>query len=134
MEINEIEQLYENNKDYFLFSFNEIKYLKDKNNIILGNNIVGSALLEFYKQELNKFDFDDYTNYKIFKKEFSSILNKFIFNITLNKEELKSEIEDDLELFAYFYIIPKDKIGEEENDLYSINEGFNYNPISTYIQ
>lgn len=134
MEINEIEQLYENNKDYFLFSFNEIKYLKDKNNIILGNNIVGSALLEFYKQELNKFDFKDYTNYKIFKKEFSSILNKFIFNITLNKEELKSEIEDDLELFSYFYIIPKDKIGEEENDLYSINEGFNYNPISTYIQ
>ena len=68
---------------------------------------------------------------KVLKKEFSSILNKFIFNISLSNEELKSEVEDDLNHFSYFYIIPKNMIGDTENDLYSLNKGFNYEPIST---
>ena len=134
MSLNEIQDLYKKEKDYFLFTYSEIKYLKEKDqDFIIKNCISGEKILKFYENQLEILENENYLKYKILKKEFSSILNKFIFNISLSNEELKSEVEDDLNHLSYFYIIPKNMIGDTENDLYSLNKGFNYEPISTYF-
>ena len=86
MSINELSKIYENDKDNFIFTLNEIKYLKAyeskyKVNLIKNNSVDESKLIEYYSKCKKKLKEDIGTKI-IIQKEFSSILYKFIFQVT----------------------------------------------------
>lgn len=133
---NDFKEFYENNKEKFIFSYNELEFLKTKQKgsqykFIKENFVDGDELIKFYKEYIDDIDKMDFDRFKIIKKEFSSIINKFIINFTLNDDELESKIldedEGDFEKLSYFYIMDKKLIGDDEYSLYSIENGLNYN-------
>ena len=129
MSINELSKIYENDKDNFIFTLNEIKYLKAyeskyKVNLIKNNSVDGSKLIEYYSKCKKKLKEDIGTKI-IIQKEFSSILYKFIFQVTSNDFEDLIETQE-LEGWDYFYVIPEEKIGNGKKYIYSIKNGFNF--------
>ena len=111
----------------FVFSLKELIFIKEISNnwkIIEENTINGKQLLEYYK--FCKVNSSSLNQKLLTRIEFSSIINKFTINIALNDKELEDEICI-LENIDYFYVIPTNKIGEDEDSLYSMKTGFNYN-------
>lgn len=132
MTINEFESFYKTYENNFIFSLNELKFLKNKQDgsnfrFIENNYINGGELLEFYKNFLNSFKNEDFNKIKIIEKEFSSILNKFIINVSINSEDINDKLTS-FEKFGYFLILPIEYIGDTEESLYSKKKGFNYHP------
>lgn len=132
----DLERIYESNKKNFVFSFNELKFLKDIgeiNNHVLFNGLTinGSELIDYYVSLIENVK-NDYLQTRIIKKEFSSILYKFIINVSINNDDLESKIET-FEKIGFFYILPSELIGDSEDELYSIKLGFNYNSSITEI-
>lgn len=131
MNIDEIKEMYNSNKDNFIFTLNEIKYLKSYESeygakLIKDNSIDGAKLIKCYENQINNFK-KDIGAKKIVQKEFSSILYKFIFQVTGNETEFEELIiTHDLKKRGYFYVIPQKKIGDGENCIYSIKNGFNF--------
>lgn len=128
----DLKKFHENNKDNFIFSFNELKFLKDKqkysSHVFIENNLInGCELIKFYMEFINNFIKFDFNGVKIIEKEFSSILNKFIINISINNEEIEQKL-DSFKKFGYFRILPIEYIGDDEYALYSEKRGFNYHP------
>lgn len=123
------EEFYFSNKNKFIFSFNELKFIKsfDFDENVYGFNCVnGDVLLDYYKSLLKKVDKEDYYQYRLLQKEFSSIFYKFIINVSVNfYDDLYSEIKS-LEQVGYFYVLPKEAIGDGEYDFCSLKTGFNY--------
>ncbi|MEN4019018.1 MAG: hypothetical protein PQ968_11360 [Methanobacterium sp.] len=131
MSLDELSKIYENDENNFIFTLNEIKYLKNyeseyKVNLIKNNSVDGAKLIECYSKCIKKLKKDIGAKI-ILQKEFSSILYKFIFQVTGNElefEELK--ITQGLDCRGFFCIIPEDKIGNGEEYIYSIKKGFNF--------
>ena len=125
-----LEEFYFSNKNKFIFSLNELKFIKsfDYDEKVYGMNCVhGDVLLNYYQYLLKNVDKTDYFQYLLLQREFSSIFYKFIINVSVNFfDELYSEIRS-LEQVGYFYVLPKDNIGDDEYDFYSLKTGFNYN-------
>lgn len=130
MSIKDISKLHPILKDNFNFTFEEIKYLKDKKyngkSIIIENRISGKNLLNYYKNLINEIDKKDFNNFKILNKEFSSLLNKFIINVIINDENIVYDLEK-FEKVGFFYVIPNKYIGNTEDSFYSLEQGFNFN-------
>ena len=132
--MEKLSKIYENNKDKFIFTFKEIKYLKKYEfrygvNLIRNNSVDGSKLINCYIKCIEKLK-KNIEAKKILQKEFSSILYKFIFQVTGNKREFEElKITQDLECRGFFCIIPEDKIGNGEKYIYSIEKGFNFDFI-----
>ncbi len=125
----EFSEIYKNNEEKFVFTSNEINYLKNYENeydahIIKNNNIDGSELINCYGKYIKKFE-NDFSAKKIIQKEFSSILYKFIFQVAGDKHEDLVETQG-LRKIGYFYVIPDEMIGEGVNKIYSLKNGFNF--------
>ncbi|MDR0911081.1 MAG: CRISPR-associated helicase Cas3' [Methanobrevibacter sp.] len=130
---DELEKIMVDFKKKFIFSVNELRYLKEKElkynlNLFNENKVDGSKLLKIYNiifKEIN----NDLGKKKIFEKEFSSILDKFIFNASVfNFEKLNSVFN--FKQYGYFYVITSDFIKDDDEspeDLYSLKTGFNFN-------
>ncbi|WP_040682285.1 CRISPR-associated helicase/endonuclease Cas3 [Methanobrevibacter boviskoreani] len=137
LEDNNFIEFYKENKKDFIFSINELRYIKyisSKTNKKLyhENKIIGKNLLEYYKSLFkNRNKNHDY--YKLIKKEFSSILYKFMINITINKYDQLYEKINEWDKFKFFYILDEENIGDGEEFFYSLNKGFNFKPIITEI-
>lgn len=131
MDDKSLEEFYLSNKNKFIFSLNELKFIKsfDYDEKVYGMNCVhGDVLLDYYRSLLKKVDKTDYFQYRLLQKEFSSIFYKFIINVSVNfHDELCSEIKS-LEQVGYFYVLPKEYIGDGESDFCSLKTGFNYKP------
>ena len=127
MSLDELDKVYEEHYDEFIFTLNELKYLKNEYgiHIIKNNSIDGTELIKCYKKSIENVR-KDFSSKKILQKEFSSILYKFIFQVSGNELD-DFIITQDLEKVGYFYIIPKEKIGDGESCIYSMNNGFNFN-------
>lgn len=131
-----LERLYESNKKSFVFSFNELKFLKnieeiDNHVLFDGLTINGSKLIDYYIALIKNVK-NDYLQTKIIKKEFSSVLYKFIINVSINNDDLESKIET-FEKIGFFYVMPPELIGNSEDELYSIKFGLNYDSSITEI-
>lgn len=125
---SDLKEFYEDNKDDFIFSINEIQFIKDKSEKLYENNkILAKPLLNYYISLFKK-NQEDFNYIKIIKKEFASILYKFIINVTINKKGDIYDAINSLDQYGFFYILPEEKIGEDEYSLYSLKRGFNYNP------
>ena len=127
----ELMRIYNENKDKFIFSFNELKFLKfhfnhSDYNFINSNYIIGEEFIKYYERILN--NIDDFNGFKIIKKEFSSILNKFLINVSINNEEVQDKVICDFKKIDYFYILDKEYLGDDEESLYSIEKGLNDYP------
>lgn len=127
--IHELNEIYKNYPDNFVFTNKEINYLKNYElkhgvHIIIKNSIDGSKLIKCYLNCFKKVK-NDFNKKKIIQKEFSSILYKFIFQVA-GKDLEDIIFNQDLKKIGYFYVIPKDKIGEEEDKIYSLKNGFNF--------
>ena len=142
MSLKGIEKLYSEDKNKFIFSYNELEFLKQKQKesdykFIENNFIDGGELIKFYKEYLSNSRNMNFDYYKIIRKEFSSVINKFIVNITINDKELVDKILDeddgDFEKLSYFYIMDKELIGDDDYSLYSIKTGLNYNFVNVEI-
>jgi len=126
---NEFAKIYKDNKEMFVFTLNEIEYLKryetEYNTPIIKNNSVsGTELIKCYKKYVEMFR-KDFGTKKMIQKEFSSILYKFIFQVTgRDLEDLI--ITQEWDKVGYFHIIPDEKIGEGNQFIYSIKNGFNF--------
>lgn len=134
---NNFIEFYKENKNDFIFSINELKYIKNisaktKKKLYHENKIIGKNLLDYYKS-LFKNKNKNYDYYKLIKKEFSSILYKFIINITINKYDQLYDKINEWEKFKFFYILDKKDIGNEEESFYSLEKGFNFKPVITEI-
>lgn len=120
-----LEELYEKHKDEFIFTLNELKYLKNYgSHIITNNSIDGTELINCYKKSIEEVQ-EDFGAKKILQKEFSSILYKFIFQISGNDLD-DFIITQDIDKVGYFHIIPEEKIGEGDDCIYSMKNGFNF--------
>lgn len=134
MNIDEIKEFYRTNEDNFIFTLNEIEYLKNYEsqfgvNLIRNNCVNGTKLIACYKKLINELK-KDFGTKKILQKEFSSILYKFIFQVTGNEPEFEELIStQELEKIGYFYVISESKIGNTENNIYSMINGFNFDFI-----
>lgn len=129
MTSKEFSELYKTNKKHFIFTSNEINYLKNYEkrynvHIIKNNSIDGSELIKCYGNYLKKFE-KDFGAKKIVQKEFSSILYKFIFQVTGDKHEDLVETQG-FDMVGYFYVIPEKMIGEGKDKVYSLKNGFNF--------
>lgn len=129
MTSEEFFELYKNNKEQFVFTSNEINYLKNYErkynvHIIQNNSINGSELIKCYGNYIKKFE-KDFGAKKIVQKEFSSILYKFIFQVTGDKHEDLVETQG-FDKVGYFYVIPEKMIGEGKDKVYSLKNGFNF--------
>ncbi|OWT33622.1 hypothetical protein BGI41_01455 [Methanobrevibacter sp. 87.7] len=128
-------EFYNNHKKDFIFSINELNFIKNKSseineNLYYKNMINGKNLLNYYKSIFDNKN-KDFNYYKLIKKEFSSILYKFLINISVNKfDDLYDEIKE-WDKFNFFYILDEDKIGDDEESFYSIKKGFNFKPVIT---
>jgi CRISPR-associated endonuclease/helicase Cas3 len=127
--LEELNEFYKNHKYEFIFTFNEIKYLKGyeskhRVHIIKNNHVDGKQLIECYEKCTNKLK-KDFGTKKIIQKEFSSILYKFIFQVTGNDFNDLIETQE-LKKLGYFYVIPEEKIGDSEGHIYSMKNGFNF--------
>ncbi len=124
------EDFFKKHKEKSIFSFNELKFIKNieyKEDLYGFNCIHGDSLLNYYKSLLGEIDKEnDYFHFRLLQKEFSSIFYKFIINISIRSNEINSEIES-LEKVGYFYVLPNNKLGDNEDDYYSLDKGFNYN-------
>ena len=131
MEPEELDEIYKNNEKKFVFTSNELNYLKRYESkygvrIIKNNTIDGSELIKCYFEEIEKFK-EDFGAKKILQKEFSSILYKFIFQVTGDEREFEDLIgTNGFTKVGFFYIIPEEKIGKGENKIYSVETGFNF--------
>lgn len=131
---SEFIRFYNENKKGFIFSINELKFIKDKQ-LYEHNKILSSHLLNYYAFAYNnKQDMENSYHYKIIQKEFSSILYKFIINISVSSynDKLHSKIRN-LDQLGFFYILPENRIGDSESDLYSKKRGFNFDVIEDVI-
>jgi CRISPR-associated endonuclease/helicase Cas3 len=131
----ELNEIYENNGKRFIFTSNELNYLKKYESecgvrIIKGNILDGSDLIECFSKQIEKFK-KDFGSKKIIQKEFSSILHKFIFQVSGNDLENLIKTQD-LDKRGYFHVIPEKKIGEGEDKIYSIKTGFNFDFMKKY--
>lgn len=125
----EFSKIYKNNEKKFVFTSNEINYLKNYEKeynvrIIKNNNIDGSELIKCYEKYIKKFE-KYFSAKKIIQKEFSSILYKFIFQVVGDKHEDLVETQGFIKI-GYFYVIPNEKIGEDVKKIYSLKNGFNF--------
>ena len=135
--LSELKKIFNSEEKYlnearFIFSYNELKYLKNKDfqkefDVIKGDYVIGENLLLLYKYLKNQINKNDFKTFKILKNEFNSILNKFIVNVSLNDFELESKINE-FDKEDHFYIIEKDKIGDSDESFYSEKYGFNFKP------
>lgn len=131
MDVAEIKEVYKSNKNNFIFTLNEIEYLKNYNyeygaNLIKNNSVDGAKLIECYEKQIKDFK-NDIGAKKILQKEFSSILHKFIFQVSGNEPEFNDLIEtQELKKIGYFNVIPNEKIGNGEKCIYSMKNGFNF--------
>ena len=131
MEPEELDEIYKNNEKKFVFTSNELNYLKRYESrygvrIIKNNAIDGSELIKCYFEEIEKFK-EDFGAKKILQKEFSSILYKFIFQVTGDEHEFEDLIKTNgFTKVGFFYTIPEEKIGNGENKIYSVETGFNF--------
>ena len=135
---DKFDDFFNDNKEKSIFSLNELKFIKsiDFEEDLYGFNCIhGDNLLNYYKSLLNDIDKEnDYFHFKLLQKEFSSIFYKFIINVSLNpNDDLYSDIDEELEKIDYFYVLPNDRLGDDEDDFYSLERGFNYNPLITKI-
>ena len=129
MSLNDLEKAYEKHEDDFIFTFNELKYLKSKHgiSIIKNNGINGTELINYYKKTIEEVK-KNFGAKKLLQKEFSSILYKFIFQVSGNDLD-DLVVTQDLDKVGYFYVIPEEKIGEENECIYSMKTGFNFDFI-----
>ncbi|MDR1820726.1 MAG: CRISPR-associated helicase Cas3' [Methanobrevibacter sp.] len=123
------------NKDKFIFSLNELLYLKNiekqhGKHFIKNDSVDGSNLMCYYVESIRKFK-DKIDSKKIFRKEFSSILHKFTFQVSGDESDFENFIDNfNLEKTYYFYTIPENKVGfSSENHIYSMKNGFNFDMI-----
>lgn len=128
-------EFYKENKKDFIFSINELKYIKNismktEKKLYYKNKIIGKNLLEYYKSLFGNKN-GNYDYYKLIKKEFSSILYKFIINISINKYDQLYEEINEWDKFKFFYILDEENIGDEEESFYSLKKGFNFKPVIT---
>lgn len=137
LEDEEFITFYNENKKHFIFSINELKFIKKiqyNQKIYDDNHIIGKHLLNYYMELVDEMDNNNFNQYKLLQKQFSSLFYKFIINVSLNSyEELYSKIETELEKFGFFYILSEDFIGDEEDSFYSLKRGFNFHPRITEI-
>jgi CRISPR-associated endonuclease/helicase Cas3 len=124
-----LRKIYKNNKDKFIFTLKEIKYLKKYESeygvkLIKNNSVDGAKLIECYNKCVEKLKKDIGAKI-ILQKEFSSILYKFIFQVTGNDFDDLIETQE-LDKVGYFYVIPERKIGNGEKCIYSMKNGFNF--------
>lgn len=134
MDGNELEEKYEliiseYSKDNFIFTLKELQYFKRqeekfKIKIIHGNCVDGGNVIKLYKELIE--GAKGVSHKKIIVAEFSSILYKFIFQVTANFDRYKLD-SIGLESVGFFYLIPEDRIGNGENDIYSLKNGFDFN-------
>ena len=134
---DELLKLFEKNKSNFIFSFNELKFIKnieESEDIILieDNQVNGEKIILYYENIISEYK-KDINGLKIIQKEFSSILNKFIVNLSINNDEVNDKIKFEFKKIGYFYIMDIEYIGDDEESLYSIKKGLNYYPIITEI-
>lgn len=124
--LDELEKLYKDHEDDFIFTLNELKYLKEKEGIqlITNNSVDGTKLINYYKKIIEEVK-KDFGAKKLLEKEFSSILYKFIFQVRGNDLD-DLVITQDLDKVGYFYIIPEEKIGDGDECIYSMKNGFNF--------
>ncbi|HIH95974.1 MAG TPA: hypothetical protein HA348_00540 [Thermoplasmata archaeon] len=119
---------YPKSKNSFIFTLKELQYLKKqekrfKIKILKENYVDGSKVIELYNKLIESAK--SILHKKIIEAEFSSILYKFIFQVTANIDS--STLESiGLEKIGFFYVIPEDKVGNDENDIYSLKNGFNF--------
>ena len=127
----DFKKFYERYKKGFIFSINELNFIKEKG-LYKDNKVLSDSVLEYYRSIYHKKN--DYNHYNIIQKEFSSILYKFLINVSINSYNsiLFSKI-DSLEQLGFFYILEKKDIGNEETSLYSVDKGFNFNLIDDII-
>lgn len=135
MGVNELVDLYKDHEDEFIFTLNEVMFLKDYESrfgvkIFHNNTVDGSELVKCFFRQVKKFK-KDFNSKKIIQKEFSSIMHKFIFQVSGNNLEDLVKTQD-LTKVGYFHIIPEEKIGEGENKIYSIKTGFNFDFMKEY--
>ncbi|WP_424354517.1 CRISPR-associated helicase Cas3' [Methanobacterium sp. MBAC-LM] len=128
MSTDELSKIYENDENNFVFTLNEIKYLKRyedkyKVQLIKNNSVNGAKLIECYDKCIKKLKKDIGAKI-IIQKEFSSVLYKFIFQVTNNDFEDLTETQE-FKKVGYFYVIPEQKIGDGEKCIYSMKNGFN---------
>ncbi|WP_297897371.1 CRISPR-associated helicase Cas3' [Methanobrevibacter sp.] len=127
-------EFYNYNEDKFIFSLKEILYLKSIENkynkrFIKDNIIDGSILIEHYEKSIEEFK-SNINSKKIFRKEFSSILYKFIFQVSGAESDFENFISEyNLKPSYYFYKIPENMVGTDENCIYSMKNGFNFDLI-----
>jgi CRISPR-associated endonuclease/helicase Cas3 len=127
----ELDKIYKNNETKFIFTSNELNYLKRYESkyrvqIIKNNTVDGSELVKCYFEEIKKFK-EDFGAKKILQKEFSSILYKFIFQVTGDESEFEDLIKTNgFTKVGFFYAIPEIKIGNDEDKIYSVETGFNF--------
>ena len=126
MSINDLEKAYKQHENDFIFTFNELKYLKSIHGdcIIKENAIYGTELINFYKKLIEEVK-KDFGAKKLLQKEFSSILYKFIFQVS-GKDLDDLIVTHDLDKVGYFYLIPEENIGEGDECIYSMKTGFNF--------
>lgn len=126
MSPNDLENAYEKHKNDFIFTLNELKYLKSKHgmSIIKNNSIDGTELIDYYKKTIEEVK-KDFGAKKLLQKEFSSILYKFIFQVSGNDLD-DLVVTQDLDKVGYFYVIHEEKIGDGEECIYSMKNGFNF--------
>lgn len=129
MGLDELSKIYENDENNFIFTLNEIKYLKNYEleygaKLIKNNSVDGSKLIECYDKCIKKHKKDIGAKI-IIQKEFSSILYKFIFQVTGNDFDDLIETQE-LNKVGYFYVIPEEKIGNGGKYIYSMKNGFNH--------
>lgn len=135
MGVNELVDLYKDHENEFIFTLNEIMFLKGYESrfgvkIFHDNTVDGSELVKCFSRQVNKFK-NDFGSKKIIQKGFSSIMHKFIFQVSGNKLEDLVKTQD-LERQGFFHIIPKEKIGECEDKIYSLKTGFNFDFMKEY--
>lgn len=125
-------ELYCNNENNFVFSLNELEFLRkiqksESYTFIKNSCIDGRELIEYYKNIIFESK-KDINTLKIIQKEFSSILNKFIVNLNINNHEIDDKIRLEFEKIGYFYIMDEEYIGDDEDKIYSIDRGLNQIP------
>lgn len=124
--------IYKNNPKNFVFTLKELEFLKiieetTDYSFINDDCIDGVELIEYYKEIINEYS-QDINSLKILQKEFSSILYKFMVNLNINNYEIDEKIRIEFEKIGYFYIMDKKYIGDDEDKIYSVENGLNQIP------
>lgn len=128
MDSDELISVYGDYESEFIFSLNEILFLKDFGDCLIeGDYVIGENIVDIFQSMIEEAK-SNFSQKLLVQKKFSSILNNFLVNIAVNNQNLEDKIKE-LDRAGYFYILEKNMIGDSEEDIYSEEYGFNLNPI-----